>query len=101
MKDTGAGIRPDQKEIVFERFRQGTNSLTRNYEGTGLGLSISKAYVEMLNQQNLGFFGLASAIRCQTVDSIKIEQTGDLIKILLQNSLLRQLMDSGAIKKEY
>jgi PAS domain S-box-containing protein len=49
VKDTGEGISQDQKEIVFERFRQGSESLTRNYEGAGLGLSISKAYVEMLD----------------------------------------------------
>jgi len=48
VKDTGIGIQADQKELIFERFRQGSESLTRNYEGTGLGLAISKAYVEML-----------------------------------------------------
>ena len=48
VKDTGNGIRPEQKELIFERFRQGSESMTRNYEGAGLGLSISKAYVEML-----------------------------------------------------
>ena len=34
--------------MIFERFRQGSVSLTRAYEGAGLGLSISKAFVEML-----------------------------------------------------
>ncbi|MEI7982005.1 MAG: PAS domain S-box protein [Bacteroidota bacterium] len=48
VKDTGEGIREEQKEIIFERFRQGSEWLDRNYEGAGLGLSISKAYVEML-----------------------------------------------------
>ncbi len=48
VKDTGPGIPEKQKEIIFERFRQGSEALTRNYEGSGLGLSISKAYVEML-----------------------------------------------------
>jgi signal transduction histidine kinase len=48
VKDTGTGISNEQKEFIFERFRQGNDTLTRNFEGTGLGLSISKAYVEML-----------------------------------------------------
>jgi len=34
--------------MIFERFRQGSESLNKKYEGAGLGLSISKAYVEML-----------------------------------------------------
>jgi len=49
VKDSGIGMTPDQIEIVFERFRQGSETITRDYEGSGLGLSISKAYVEMLN----------------------------------------------------
>jgi CheY-like chemotaxis protein len=48
VKDTGVGIRQEQQEVVFERFRQGDKLITKTYEGTGLGLSISKAYVEML-----------------------------------------------------
>jgi len=48
VKDTGVGIIDEQKELIFERFRQGSESITRKYEGAGLGLSISKAYVEIL-----------------------------------------------------
>ena len=48
VKDTGVGIADEKKGIIFERFRQGSESMTRSYEGAGLGLSISKAYVEML-----------------------------------------------------
>ncbi|MGM0622159.1 MAG: ATP-binding protein, partial [Bacteroidota bacterium] len=48
VKDSGPGITEKQKKVIFERFRQGSESRTRNYEGAGLGLSISKAYVEML-----------------------------------------------------
>jgi CheY-like chemotaxis protein len=51
VKDTGMGINQSQKEIIFERFRQGSESLTRKYEGSGLGLSISKSYIEMLDGQ--------------------------------------------------
>jgi hypothetical protein len=48
VKDTGVGFPENQKELIFERFRQGSDSLTRKYEGSGLGLSICKSYVEML-----------------------------------------------------
>jgi len=48
VQDTGVGIRQDQQNIIFERFRQASESLSRGYEGAGLGLAISKAYVEML-----------------------------------------------------
>lgn len=48
IKDSGVGINEDKKEIIFDRFRQGSESLSRSYEGAGLGLSISKAYVEKL-----------------------------------------------------
>jgi signal transduction histidine kinase len=49
VKDTGGGIPSDQKDVIFERFRQAEDEITRITEGAGLGLSISKAYVEMLN----------------------------------------------------
>ncbi|MEI6090190.1 MAG: PAS domain S-box protein [bacterium] len=48
VKDTGTGISIEQQKIIFDRFRQGSESLSRNYEGAGLGLAISKAYVEAL-----------------------------------------------------
>jgi len=59
VKDTGVGVPKEQQEIIFERFRQGSELLTRNYEGAGLGLAISRAYVEMLGgkirvESNLG-----------------------------------------------
>lgn len=46
--DTGPGIPPEQKDLIFERFRQADHGLSRQHEGIGLGLTISKAYVEML-----------------------------------------------------
>jgi PAS domain S-box-containing protein len=48
VEDTGVGIQPELKDKIFERFRQGDLSYTKEHEGTGLGLSISKAYVELL-----------------------------------------------------
>jgi PAS domain S-box-containing protein len=48
VKDTGIGISEEKKHVIFDRFRQGSESLSRNYEGAGLGLSIAKAFVEIL-----------------------------------------------------
>ena len=42
VSDTGVGIRADQLEAVFERFRQ----VSRDRRGLGLGLHISKCIVE-------------------------------------------------------
>lgn len=47
VKDTGIGISEEKKEIIFERFMQGSMSYNRDYEGAGLGLTISKAFVEL------------------------------------------------------
>jgi two-component system CheB/CheR fusion protein len=46
--DTGIGIRPEHKEIIFEAFRQADSSTTRQYGGTGLGLTISARLVVMM-----------------------------------------------------
>jgi len=47
VKDSGMGISDSQKKIIFERFRQANDTISRSHEGSGLGLAISKAYVEM------------------------------------------------------
>ncbi len=48
VKDSGYGLSEEQIGYIFDRFRQGSDLLTRDYEGSGLGLAISKAYVELL-----------------------------------------------------
>ena len=45
--DSGIGIKPEDREIIFEEFRQADDSKAREMTGTGLGLAISKRLVEM------------------------------------------------------
>ncbi|HNS22149.1 MAG TPA: ATP-binding protein [Sedimentisphaerales bacterium] len=48
VRDTGCGIAEADKDKIFDKFRQGDGSLTRETSGTGLGLSISKELAGML-----------------------------------------------------
>ena len=47
VSDTGAGIRSEFLEHVFDRFRQQDAGTSRHYSGLGLGLSIARQLVEM------------------------------------------------------
>ncbi|MDE2039237.1 MAG: response regulator [Elusimicrobia bacterium] len=47
IKDDGRGIEPALLPEIFDLFRQGQDSLTREYRGLGLGLSIVRHLVEM------------------------------------------------------
>jgi two-component system sensor histidine kinase BarA len=46
--DTGIGIAPEEKELIFQKFRRSGNPLTREHPGTGLGLSISRELSKLL-----------------------------------------------------
>lgn len=89
VKDTGIGIIGEQRELIFERFRQGSESINQGYEGSGLGLSICKSYVEMIggkiwieSNENQGSifkftipYKLASEDKSEIMDLFANEQT--------------------------
>jgi len=49
VRDTGIGIPEDKIDLIFNRFTQADQSLTRPFGGSGLGLAISKGFVELMN----------------------------------------------------
>ena len=47
VKDTGSGIPPDEKNLLFKAFTQ-TETGKKVHQGTGLGLSISQKFVQLM-----------------------------------------------------
>ncbi|TYQ14868.1 UNVERIFIED_CONTAM: PAS domain S-box-containing protein [Acetivibrio alkalicellulosi] len=47
VSDTGIGIAKEKQKIIFDRFAQADNLLTRRCEGSGIGLYLVKSLVEM------------------------------------------------------
>ncbi len=48
VRDAGPGVRPEDRDVIFEKFRQADQSATREHEGTGLGLTIAKQLTRLL-----------------------------------------------------
>lgn len=51
VKDTGIGIREENKENILLAFAQEDSSTTRNFGGTGLGLSITNNLLKMMGSK--------------------------------------------------
>ena len=58
VRDTGIGIPEEQREFIFDAFRQADGSTHRKYGGTGLGLTISRDLARLLG----GELSLASTV---------------------------------------
>ncbi|WP_165395950.1 PAS domain S-box protein [Flavobacterium sp. J27] len=51
VKDTGIGIKPENRGKILEAFSQEDSSTTRNFGGTGLGLSITNSLLKLMDSQ--------------------------------------------------
>ena len=53
VKDTGCGIKEENKKDIFKSFRQGGHFLKRNHEGSGLGLALAKGLLDLYGTELL------------------------------------------------
>jgi hypothetical protein len=81
------GIPATEKEVIFEKFRQGTavlgrDNLTREYSGTGLGLSIVKELCKLLGGEVIAEseVGKGSTFRV-TIPWMRTEQAAAATKL--------------------
>jgi len=117
VKDTGTGISENQKKIIFERFRQAHESISRSFGGSGLGLTISKAYVELLGGKiwveseegkgstfyfTIPFVSTEKVIEEEEIDTI-IEKTNAPIRklkvLIVEDDTISKMLITIAIKK--
>ena len=69
--DTGIGISNDQLSYIFDEFRQGDESASKQNGGTGLGLAISKKYANLLQ----GNVEVTSELGKGSIFTLKIPMT--------------------------
>jgi PAS domain S-box-containing protein len=75
VKDTGIGIPKEKQKLIFERFSQGEDQISKKSGGLGLGLSISKENAELMGGTILveSEFGKGSTFTLQ-VPYLPVEQ---------------------------
>ncbi|MDJ0633062.1 MAG: ATP-binding protein [Xenococcaceae cyanobacterium MO_188.B29] len=71
--DTGIGIAPEDREKIFQAFRQADQSFTRQHSGTGLGLAITESLVKMMG----GKISLQSKLGERTTFTVEIPRRYD------------------------
>lgn len=70
IKDTGIGIKDEDRSRLFKEFEQIDSSITREYGGTGLGLVLTKRLVDLHN----GEISFESEPGVGTVFTVKLPQ---------------------------
>lgn len=84
VEDSGPGIAPELREVIFEPFRQGDNN-PNSFGSTGLGLAIVKEFVELhdgkitISDSNLG--GAKFAIELPSIAPAGISLNSEVLQL--------------------
>ncbi|WP_162523799.1 PAS domain S-box protein [Flavobacterium sp. LMO8] len=80
VKDTGIGIKKENKKKILEAFTQEDNSTTRNYGGTGLGLTITNSLLKLMNSK----LEIESKLNIGSIFSFELDLQSELCSQHLQ-----------------
>lgn len=94
VRDTGIGIRAEDRRIIFDAFRQADGSSIREYQGTGLGLAITERLVAMHG----GHIRLESEVGTGSTFYVLLP-TGLPLSTLAETQELLSLMPEGSPHK--
>jgi signal transduction histidine kinase len=87
VSDHGKGIRPNNREVIFDRFKQLDEKINSINTGHGLGLSIVQAYTELLGGKVSLNDNVDGGVRIMVSipESVSTEDWDDLEDFLLDN----------------
>ena len=94
VRDTGKGIKEEDKKILFESFTRLDESDNRTIEGTGLGLSLTQSFVTMMGGELTceSTYGKGSVFVASIVQQIVSEKPiGDFAKQIEKKNNEREL----------
>lgn len=107
VKDTGIGIKADQRKHLFQPFIQADGSITRRFGGTGLGLSLSRNLASLLGgdvELQESNIGVGSVFRAsienrenkESVADFEIAQDAKAMALANEKSDLKNISFEGA-----
>ena len=90
--DNGIGLEKKDLDIIFDRFKQVGESLSRNVQGTGIGLSLVKSIVELHNGRIYVESEVGKGSKFTVIFPTRIVQQGNVMcskKISSKNEIMQ------------
>lgn len=115
--DSGIGVSPEQRQVIFDAFRQADASTTRKFGGTGLGLTICRDIVAQMqgtigvtNAQSLEgepttgscfFFEIPTDVIPATSDDSSKAERDEHVVLAMKASPMRELVRREILRLGY